>query len=79
MRASFEVINALADSYTPSADRLSHKVTLRSDIKFHDGSPSTPGGRRQPERGHQSERPTGGFRSLRAITTFFGGFRGNFK
>src|SRR5689334_12839760 len=31
--ASFEVINALADSYSPSADRLSHKVTLRDGLR----------------------------------------------
>ena len=32
------MINALADGYTPSADGLSHKVTLRAGLTFHDGS-----------------------------------------
>lgn len=78
--ASFEVINALADSYTPSADRLSHKVTLRSDIKFHDGSPIDAAAvAANLNAAFNQNDPLRGSGAYQAITTFFGGFPGNFK
>jgi ABC-type transport system substrate-binding protein len=78
--ASFEIINALADGYTPSTDRLTHKVTLRSDIKFHDGSPidATSVAANLNAAFNQTD-PLRGPGAYQAITTFFGGFPGNFK
>jgi peptide/nickel transport system substrate-binding protein len=78
--ASFEVIPALAEGYTASADRLSHKVTLRSDIKFHDGSPIDANAVAANLKAvfNQND-PLRGSGAYQAITTFFGGFPGNFK
>lgn len=78
--ASFEVIPALAESYTPSADRLSHKVTLRADIKFHDGSPIDANAiAANLKAAFNQNDPLRGSGAYQGITTFFGGFPGNFK
>src|SRR5262249_5261411 len=78
--ASFEVINALADTYTPSADRLSHRITLRSDIKFHDGSAIDAAAvAANLSAAFNQNDPLHGSGAYQGITTFFGGFPGNFK
>jgi len=78
--ASFDIIPALAESYTPSADRLSHKVTLRGDIKFHDGSAidATAVVANLKAAFNQND-PLRGSGAYQGITTFFGGFPGNVK
>jgi hydroxypyruvate isomerase len=78
--ASFEVIPALAEGYAPSADRLSHKVTLRPDIKFHDGSPIDANAvAANLKAAFNQNDPLRGSGAYQGITTFFGGFPGNFK
>jgi peptide/nickel transport system substrate-binding protein len=78
--ASFEVINALAEGYAPSADGLSHKVTLRSGISFHDGSPIDAAAvAANLKAAFDQKDPLRGSGAYQGITTFFGGFPGNFK
>ncbi|MDQ2952112.1 MAG: ABC transporter substrate-binding protein, partial [Chloroflexota bacterium] len=75
--ASFEIINALADSYTPSADRLSHKVTLRSGLAFHDGSPIDAAAvAANLKAAFNTTDPLRGAGAYQGVTTFFGGFPG---
>lgn len=78
--ASFEIINALAESYAPSADRLSHKVTLRSGLTFHDGSPIDAAAvAANLNAALYTTDPLRGAGAYQAVTTFFGGFPGNVK
>jgi peptide/nickel transport system substrate-binding protein len=78
--ASFEVLNALAEGYTPSADGLSHKITLRSGIVFHDGSPIDAAAvAANLKAAFDQKDPLRGSGAYQGITTFFGGFPGNFK
>jgi peptide/nickel transport system substrate-binding protein len=79
-QASFEIINALASEYTPSADRLSHKVTLRSGLTFHDGSPLDAAAvAANLKAAFSTTDPLRGAGAYQGVTTFFGGFPGNFK
>jgi peptide/nickel transport system substrate-binding protein len=78
--ASFEIINALADSYTPSTDRLSHKITLRSGLTFHDGSPLDAAAvAANFKAAFDTTDPFRGAGAYQGVTTFFGGFPGSFK
>ena len=78
--ASFEIINALASDYAPSADRLSHKVTLRSGLTFHDGSPLDAAAvAANLKAAFNTADPLRGAGAYQGVTTFFGGFPGNFK
>lgn len=75
--ASYEIINALAQSYTPSVDRLSHKISLRPGLKFHDGSPLDAAAVVANLKAalYQND-PLRGSGSYQAVTTVFGGFPG---
>ena len=78
--ASFDIVNALAENYEPSADRLSHKVTLRSGLTFHDGSPlDATAVAANLKAAFNTADPLRGAGAYQGITTFFGGFPGNFK
>lgn len=78
--ASYEIINALADSYTPSADRLSHKITLRPGLTFHDGSPIDAAAVvANLKAALYTDDPLRGSGAYQAITTVFGGFPGIIK
>lgn len=78
--ASFEIVNALAEGYAPSADRLSHKITLRSGLTFHDGSPLDATAVAANFRAaFDPKDPLRGTGSYQMIPTFWGGLPGNFK
>ena len=79
-QASFEIIDALAVGYTSSADRLSHTVTLRTGLVFHDGSPLDAAAvAANLNAAFNTNDPLRGAGAYQGVTTFFGGFPGNFK
>lgn len=78
--ASFEIVNALADGYEPSADRLTHKITLRAGLTFHDGSPLDATAVAANLRvAFDPKDPLRGTGAYQMIPTMWGGFPGNFK
>jgi peptide/nickel transport system substrate-binding protein len=78
--ASFEIVPALAEAYEASQDRLSHKVTLRQGITFHDGSPiDAEAVAANLRAAFNTEDPLRGPGAYQMIPLFWGGFPGNFK